>query len=245
MKPDIRKILERKLKKLRRDIMSPSLMCCDMMHMERDIRALERGGVDMLHIDIMDTTFTTSTMLPPYMLKQLVKCTSLPLDIHLMSKTPELYLEQILPYCKGGCLSVHVEGIHTLPYVISKIRKAGVHPAIALNGCTPLAYVEELAPIIDMVLLINRVAGITGPRSEIDEVFASRIGRTRMILDHAGREDAWLGVDGNVSIQNARTARKHGANVYVLGTASVFKADISIEDACTDFRREILEGENE
>lgn len=225
--------------------MSPSLMCCDMMHMGRDIRALERAGADMLHIDIMDTTFTTSTMLPPYLLRQLVKCTCLPLDIHLMSKTPELYLEQILPYCKGGYLSVHVEGIHTLYYVISEIRKAGVHPAIALNGCTPLTYVEELAPLADMVLLINRTAGITGPRSQIDEVFASRISRTRMILDHAGRTDAWLGVDGNVSIQNARIARKHGANVYVLGTASIFKSDVRIEDACADFRKNILEGEEE
>ena len=220
--------------------MSPSLMCCDMMHMERDIRALERAGVDMLHIDIMDTTFTTSTMLPPYMLKQLVECTSLPLDIHLMTKTPELYLEQILPYCKGGYLSIHGEATHTLPYIISEIRKAGVHPALALNGCTPLSFMEELAPDLDMALLINVVAGITGPRLDIDERFASRISRAREILDRAGRPDAWLGIDGNVSIKNARTARKYGANFYVLGTSSIFRRDMSIEDACAAFRRDIL-----
>lgn len=219
--------------------MSPSLMCCDMMHIQRDVSVLERAGADMLHFDIMDTTFTTSTMLPPYMLRQLTKCAGLPLDIHIMSKTPQLYLEQVLPYCRGGYVSVHAESTHEIPYVISEIRKAGVHPGLALNGYTPLSYVEETAPYIDMVLLVNVVAGITGPRPDFDDVFAARIRRTREILDRAGRRDALLEVDGNISIRNARIAKRNGANAYVLGTASIFKPDIQIEDACAAFRAAI------
>ena len=210
-----------------------------MMHMERDVSALERAGADMFHYDIMDTTFTTSTMLPPYMLRQLVNCTKLPLDIHIMSKTPQLYLEQILPYCRDGYVSVHAESTHEIPYVISEIRKAGVHPGLALNGYTPLVYVEEMAPYIDMVLLVNVLAGIIGPRPEIDDVFAARIRRTREILDRAGRKDVLLEVDGNISIRNARIAKRNGANAYVLGTAGIFKPDIKIEDACAVFRAEI------
>ncbi len=224
---------------MRKDMMSPSLMCCDMMHMERDISALERGGADMLHYDIMDTTFTTSTMLPPYMLGQLTKCTQLPLDVHIMSKTPQLYLEQVLPYCRDGYVSVHAESTHEIPYVISEIRRAGVHPGLALNGYTPLTYVETMAPYIDMVLLVNVVAGVTGPRPDFDDAFAARIRRTRQILDRAGKRDALLEVDGNISIRNARIAKQNGADAYVLGTAGIFKPDIQIEDACVVFRREI------
>lgn len=228
---------------MRKDLLAPSLMCADLLNLERDIRALERARADMLHIDIMDTTFTTSTMLPPALLERLKRATGLPLDVHIMSKTPELYLDQVLPCCKGGFISVHAESTQLLPYVLSEVRKSGARVSLALNASTPLAYAEEVAPMLDMLLLLNVVAGVTGPRVDIDEAFAARIARARGILDRAGRGEALVEVDGNISVRNARVARRNGANVYVLGTASVFRPDMGIEEACAAFRAGINEQE--
>lgn len=224
-----------------KEYLAPSLMCCDLLNLERDLLDLEQADMDFLHYDIMDTTFTTGTMLPALLLKSIKKKTSLPLDVHIMSVTPELYFPQVLPYCTDGFVSVHAEGLRHLPYLFDEIRKSGAKVGLALNASTPLCYLEENAHLLDMVLLMNVVAGTTGPRQDIDIYMENRIRRAREIMTQAGRTNAIVSIDGNTSPKNTLLARKNGANAFVLGTASIFKPDVPLKEACLNFRQSIME----
>ena len=190
--------------------LSPSLMCCDLLNVERDLHILEKTGMDMIHYDIMDTSFTTGTMLPALMLERVARTTNLPMDVHIMSLSPECYFPQVLPWCRGGYVSIHAEGLRNLPLLLSEIRNAGVGAGVALNAGTPLCCLEEVAPLVDMVVLMNGVAGCNR-----------------------------MSVDGNISLDNARRARRGGANTFVLGTASIFRPERPLEETCLDFRAQL------
>ena len=192
--------------------LSPSLMCCDLLNVERDLHILEKTGMDMIHYDIMDTSFTTGTMLPALMLERVARTTNLPMDVHIMSLSPECYFPQVLPWCRGGYVSIHAEGLRCL---------------------------EEVAPLVDMVVLMNGVAGCNRMKLDIDSHMRNRIRRTRALLDRMGRTHALLSVDGNISLDNARRARRGGANTFVLGTASIFRPERPLEETCLDFRAQL------
>lgn len=219
--------------------LSPSLMCCDLLNVERDLHILEKTGMDMIHYDIMDTSFTTGTMLPALMLERVARTTNLPMDVHIMSLSPECYFPQVLPWCRGGYVSIHAEGLRNLPLLLSEIRNAGVGAGVALNAGTPLCCLEEVAPLVDMVVLINGVAGCNRMKLDIDSHMENRIRRTRALLDRMGRTHALLSVDGNISLDNARRARRGGANTFVLGTASIFRPERPLEETCLDFRTQL------
>ena len=132
---------------------------------------------------------------------------------------------------------MHAEGLRHLPYLFEQIRQSGAKVGLALNASTPLTYVEENAHLLDMVVLMNVLAGVTGPRKDIDKHMEERIRRTRDILNRAGRTDAIVSLDGNASLRNSRLARQSGANAFVLGTASIFRPDVPLRRACQDFRK--------
>ena len=197
--------------------LSPSLMCCDLLNVERDLHILEKTGMDMIHYDIMDTSFTTGTMLPALMLERVARTTNLPMDVHIMSLSPECYFPQVLPWCRGGYVSIHAEGLRNLPLLLSEIRNAGVGAGVLMNG----------------------VAGCNRMKLDIDSHMENRIRRTRALLDRMGRTHALLSVDGNISLDNARRARRGGANTFVLGTASIFRPERPLEETCLDFRAQL------
>lgn len=157
-------------------------------------------------------------MLPALMLERVARTTNLPMDVHIMSLSPECYFPQVLPWCRGGYVSIHAEGLRNLPLLLSEIRNAGVGAGVALNAGTPLCCLEEVAPLVDMVVLMNGVAGCNRMKLDIDSHMENRIRRTRALLDRMGRTHALLSVDGNISLDNARRARRGGANTFVLGT---------------------------
>ena len=110
---------------------------------------------------------------------------------------------------------------------------------MALNAGTPLCCLEEVAPLVDMVVLMNGVAGCNRMKLDIDSHMENRIRRTRALLDRMGRTRALLSVDGNISLDNARRARRGGANTFVLGTASIFRPERPLEETCLDFRAQL------
>ena len=167
--------------------LSPSLMRRDLLNVERDLHILEKTGMDMIHYDIMDTSFTTGTMLPALMLERVARTTNLPMDVHIMSLSPECYFPQVLPWCRGGYVSIHAEGLRRGAPLLSEIRNAGVGAGVALNAGTPPCCLEEVAPLVDMVVLMNGVAGCNRMKLDIDSHMENRIRRTRALLDRMGR----------------------------------------------------------
>lgn len=105
------------------DILSPSIMCADLLNLEAEIRKLEEAKVDLIHIDIMDTTFTDTTMLPPKIIPLIMNITDIPLDVHVMIDEPERIMNTFLPYCKGNYVSFHVEVTKEMGSLIQQVKK--------------------------------------------------------------------------------------------------------------------------
>ena len=175
----------------------------------------------------MDTTFTKTTMLPPMLVPMIKRATQIPVDIHVMVDRPERFIDTLLPICKDCYVSIHAEVTKELQNLLKEIKAAGGKPSVALNPGTSLCLMEEVAPLLDMALILNCNAG-HGAKQDINIQMEDKIRRARALLDRAGRQDAMLEVDGNISFENAKKAQRCGANVFVLGTASIYRPDSGV-----------------
>lgn len=202
-------------------------MCGDLLNLEREIRIYEEAQADLIHFDIMDTTFTKTTMLPPMLVPMIKRATQIPVDIHVMVDRPERFIDTLLPICKDCYVSIHAEVTKELQNLLKEIKAAGGKPSVALNPGTSLCLMEEVAPLLDMALILNCNAG-HGAKQDINIQMEDKIRRARALLDRAGRQDAMLEVDGNISFENAKKAQRCGANVFVLGTASIYRPDSGV-----------------
>ena len=210
-----------------KDLLAPSIMCGDLLNLEREIRIYEEAQADLIHFDIMDTTFTKTTMLPPMLVPMIKKATQIPVDIHVMVDRPERFIDTLLPICKDCYVSIHAEVTKELQNLLKEIKAAGGKPSVALNPGTSLCLIEEVAPLLDMALILNCNAG-HGAKQDVNAQMEDKIRRARALLDRAGRQDAMLEVDGNISFENAKKAQRCGANVFVLGTASIYRPDSGV-----------------
>ncbi|MGI5906151.1 MAG: ribulose-phosphate 3-epimerase [Candidatus Pararuminococcus gallinarum] len=210
-----------------KDLLAPSIMCGDLLNLEREIRIYEEAQADLIHFDIMDTTFTKTTMLPPMLVPMIKRATQIPVDIHVMVDRPERFIDTLLPICKDCYVSIHAEVTKELQNLLKEIKAAGGKPSVALNPGTSLCLMEEVAPLLDMALILNCNAG-HGAKQDINIQMEDKIRRARALLDRAGRQDAMLEVDGNISFENAKKAQRCGANVFVLGTASIYRPDSGV-----------------
>ncbi|MEM0531357.1 ribulose-phosphate 3-epimerase [Zongyangia sp. HA2173] len=210
-----------------KDLLAPSIMCGDLLNLEREIRIYEEAQADLIHFDIMDTTFTKTTMLPPMLVPMIKRATQIPVDIHVMVDRPERFIDTLLPICKDCYVSIHAEVTKELQNLLKEIKAAGGKPSVALNPGTSLCLIEEVAPLLDMALILNCNAG-HGAKQDINIQMEDKIRRARALLDRAGRQDAMLEVDGNISFENAKKAQRCGANVFVLGTASIYRPDSGV-----------------
>ncbi len=210
-----------------KDLLAPSIMCGDLLNLEREIRIYKEAQADLIHFDIMDTTFTKTTMLPPMLVPMIKRATQIPVDIHVMVDRPERFIDTLLPICKDCYVSIHAEVTKELQNLLKEIKTAGGKPSVALNPGTSLCLIEEVAPLLDMALILNCNAG-HGAKQDINIQMEDKIRRARALLDRAGRQDAMLEVDGNISFENAKKAQRCGANVFVLGTASIYRPDSGV-----------------
>lgn len=217
---------------------APSIMCADLLHLERDIRALERAGSAYFHFDVMDGRFVPNFCLGPDLIRAVRRISGVPADIHLMVEEPDRHLS-LFPIREGDVVSVHQEACVHLQRTLRHIRELGAHPAVALNPGTPLCMVEELLPDLDMLLLMSVNPGFAGQKL-VPQVL-DKIRRARQLLDRAGRQDALIELDGNVSPENAVKMRDAGADIYVAGTSAVFRAPGSIEENMAALRRRLEE----
>ncbi len=219
-------------------MISPSLACCDWMQIGKEICILKDAGADTIHIDIQDLSFTSETMFPISVLPRLNEYAGIPLDIHMMTRDIDKYMEGLLSQGRGNYITLHQESTQNIFSYLTDLKRAGAHVGLALNIGTPLVCLEDYIPMLDLVLLINGVGGVR-MNNKINEVMERRISNTRKMLDEAGKENVWVSVDGHISIDNALRARNAGANMYVLGTSSIYGQSCSVEDSMRHFRMEI------
>lgn len=200
---------------------APSLLAADFSRLGEEVKEVERGGADLLHLDVMDGVFVPNLSFGPVVCQAVRRVSALPLDVHLMVTRPEVLIE---PFAKAGAdrLSVHVEVVTHLHRVLVHIREAGMVPGVALNPLTPLASLDEVWPFVGFILLMTVNPGFGG-QSLIPET-VDKLARLSQIRERVAPH-VELVVDGGVTRDNALVLRQAGADVLVAGTAVFAAAD--------------------
>ena len=194
---------------------APSILSANFARLGEEVRAVEAGGADYIHVDVMDGRFVPNITIGPVVVEAVHRSTHLPLDVHLMIVEPEKYLHD---FSQAGArfLSVHVEVAPHLHRLIQQIRSLGVRPSVVLNPSTPLSSIEDVLGDVDMILLMSVNPGFGG-QSFIPHT-VDKVRRLRQMLESRGLS-VDIEVDGGINPQTARQVIDAGANVLVAGTA--------------------------
>ncbi|TFI87584.1 ribulose-phosphate 3-epimerase [Carnobacterium divergens] len=193
---------------------SPSILSADFANLERDIRIVEEGGADYIHVDVMDGHFVPNITLGPNIVLAIRPVTKLPLDCHLMIENPEKYIED---FAKAGAdiITVHVESTPHIHRAIQMIKNAGVRAGVVLNPGTPVAAVEYVLSECDMVLVMTVNPGFGG-QSFIPETL-KKIEKLKQ-LKEANHYHYEIEVDGGIVPETAKQCKQAGADVFVAGS---------------------------
>lgn len=213
---------------------APSLMCVDLLNVERDIKLLEEAGVDYLHVDIMDNHFVPNITLSFDFIKSIKRITDIPLDVHLMINNPEESLQYLDMLTAGDIVCIHYESTIHIHRAIGMIKDLGVKVGLALNPGTPIGVIENLLPDLDMVLIMTVNPGFAGQK--LIPSMLDKIKNLRELLNEKGYSEIEIEVDGNVSFDHAKLMYEKGADIYVGGSSSVFSKENSIVENCKRFR---------
>lgn len=192
----------------------------------------ERGGADLIHVDVMDGHFVPNITIGPLVVEAVRRSTSLPLHVHLMVESPRQFVRD---FARAGAsaIIVHQEGNWTLYRLLEDIKGAGASAGVALNPATPVSHLEEIVPFIDTVLAMTVEPGFGG-QSFIGTMY-DKIARLRRYLDEHKGGDVSIEVDGGVNAGTIRNLVQAGADTMVAG-AAVFAAERPIRDAIASLR---------
>lgn len=215
---------------------SASLMCSDLTDVRTGLKALEEGGVEFLHVDVMDGVFVPNIMLSESVVKQYRPLTEIPFDYHLMITEPEQKLSWF-GFREGDMVSVHFESTPNICRAVRALRTLGVRTGLALNPATPVTSAEYLLPYLDFLLIMTVDPGFAG--QPLVETALEKIAFARRFLDEKGHENIMIEVDGNVSFENAAKMRRAGADIFVAGTSSVYAKGLTVTEGVDKLRKSI------
>ena len=194
---------------------APSILSADFSRLADEIQAVEAGGADWIHVDVMDGHFVPNITIGPVITEGARRATELPLDVHLMIEEPDQYLAAFVD-AGADVLTVHQEACRHLHRTLERIRELGVKAGVAINPATPLEAVREVLPNIDLLLIMSVNPGFGG-QSYIPSS-SDKLRRAREMLADIG-SSAQLEVDGGVIATNAAEIVESGASVLVAGSA--------------------------
>ena len=200
---------------------SPSILSADFCRLGEEVRALEKAGADYIHVDVMDGHFVPNLTIGPAIVKAVRRCTSLPLDVHLMMERPDDFLSD---FAKAGAniLTVHVEAVTHLHRTLSEIKKYGMRAGVSLNPSTPVCLIEPALDYADLVLIMSVNPGFGG-QELIPEVLP-KIKEIRRLITRKGRP-VELEVDGGIKVDNIGAVADAGADVFVSGSGIFGRPD--------------------
>ncbi|MBO4994387.1 MAG: ribulose-phosphate 3-epimerase [Muribaculaceae bacterium] len=194
-------------------LVSPSILSADFGNLDRDIKMINASRADMIHIDVMDGVFVPNISIGFPAIKSIAKVAEKPLDVHLMIVDPGRYVSQIRD-CGASIMNVHYEACTHLHRVVQQIKDAGMKAAVTLNPATPVVMLEDIAPDLDMVLLMSVNPGFGGQKF-IPEIL-NKTKRLRRLLDET-KSKALIEIDGGVNLSTGADLMAAGADILVAG----------------------------
>jgi ribulose-phosphate 3-epimerase len=211
---------------------SASILSADFTRLGDEIAAAQRGGADLIHVDVMDGRFVPEITVGAVIVEAVRNATTLPADVHLMIANPERHVER---FARAGAASitVHAEAATHLHRLIQQIKDLGVRAAVALNPGSPLVLLEPVLSDLDMALLMTVNPGYAGQRF-ISSVVPKIRQLRAWISERAPAVD--LQVDGGISEATAPQVVAAGANVLVAASA-IFKGRDGVEASLQRLRR--------
>lgn len=210
-------------------IVSPSILSADFANLERDIKLVERNGADWIHVDVMDGHFVPNITIGIPVVKSIKKVTTLPLDVHLMIKNPEKYIED---FANAGAdiLTFHYEAVkkENIKPLITNIKNLGVKAGLSIKPKTQPEEILEFLPDLDLVLVMTVEPGFGGQKFMAD--CAEKI---KIIKQHT-TQNLFIQVDGGINAETGEICTKYGANALVAGSY-IYKAE-NIKEAISSLK---------
>lgn len=200
---------------------APSILSADFSRLGEEIAAIEHGGADYVHVDVMDGHFVPNLTIGPLVVEAARRSTALPLDVHLMIENPDRYIPQ---FAEAGAdiLTVHQEAVPHLHRTVQLIRSLGKKAGVSINPATPVSTLEVILEEVDLILVMSVNPGFGG-QSFIPSAL-TKIEALRQLIDRRGLA-VELEVDGGVKADNIRQVAAAGADVFVAGSAVFGTAD--------------------
>lgn len=201
-------------------MIAPSILSADFTRLAESIELIERGGADLVHVDVMDGHFVPNLTIGPPVVKALKRVATRPLDVHLMIDNADATVGWYLD-AGADMVTVHVEACPHIHRTLRLIREHGASPAVSLNPGTPVAHVRDVLGEVDMVLVMSVNPGFGG--QSFIERSVERVAELAELCDAEG-VSPMIQVDGGINVDTAARVAAAGADCLVAGNA-VFCAD--------------------
>lgn len=200
---------------------APSLLAADFSKLGEEMQDIEKGGADLVHLDVMDGRFVPNISFGPPVIQALRPITKLPFDVHLMIYHPEDYFD-ILKNIGVEMASFHIEAVTHVDRVIHALKSANIKCGLAVNPGTSLSMIDTVLPLLDYVLIMSVNPGFGGQKFipyAVDKVKQLK----KMITEK--QLSVSIEVDGGVSQDNAFLLKNAGADILVAGSSVFGKSD--------------------